>query len=130
MALLWALGHFDTLYWPDRLCSRRDLKRILQADSTVLAALREPKLRSKSEILDAQNLTLKQHWAVRNTMLKSGLPRDLVFTFRRTNSLGVYTIFSKRCRLNLGVVAERHHALNWLTRYTPGEDWDDVDTST
>lgn len=29
----------------------------------------------------------------------------------------------------VGVVAERHHALNWLVRFMDA-DWDDVDTPT
>jgi hypothetical protein len=130
VALLWALGHLDALYWPDRKCDRRLLKHILQGNLTLPSALLEPRLRPKSEILDEQNLALKQHWAVRNTMLKSGLPSDLIFTFRRTNALGFYTVFSKKCRLNMGVVAERHHALNWLSRYPSSAGWDDVDTPT
>jgi hypothetical protein len=32
-------------------------------------------------------------------------------------------------KLEAGVVAERHYALNWLVRYGDA-DWDDVDTPT
>lgn len=130
VALLWALGHIDNLYWPDRLCKEHRLKKLLGAGPTRSPILESPTLRPKPEIIDAQDLVMRQHWAVRNTALRSGLPPDLTFVFRRPGAYGLLVMRKGYTRINLGVVAERHHALNWLTGYPSREDWDDVDTPT
>jgi hypothetical protein len=130
VGLLWALGHIDTLYWPDHLCKGRLLTRIMKAGLTVSPVLEGPKLRPKAEVIDAQDLTMRQHWAARNTMLSTGLPADLTFVFRWPGAYGLLAMRKGYTRLNMGVVAERHYALNWLTGYPTPRGWDDVDTPT
>ncbi len=135
VVLLWALGEIELLGWPDRQCDLRRLSRIMGGDLASFSILQAPTLRPKAKILDAQQLTLMQHWAARNRMRTNGLPNDLNFSFRKPGSL-----FSKSTILNMGVVAERHYAFNWMTgllhpashdrALLPAEDWDYVDTPT
>jgi hypothetical protein len=67
-------------------------------------------LRPASEILDALDLTWRQHWITRQAR-QEGVEVE---------------------GLDPGVVMERHHALNWITGFQndPGTDWDDTDTPT
>jgi hypothetical protein len=80
-------------------------------------------LRPKAEILDALQLTLLQHWAVRDAFLhQRDVPIDLDWS-------GEAEMMPVRGCPTTGVVAERHHALNWRVRFGDA-DWDDVDTPT
>jgi hypothetical protein len=67
-------------------------------------------LRPAAEILDALDLTWRPHWITRQA---------------GQNCVDVQN-------LNRSVVMERHHALNWITRFQndPATDWDDTDTPT
>src|SRR5262249_14688876 len=80
--------------------------------------------RQVREILDAQDLTMRIHWAIRDAYLNHGgfLPSDLDW------SKDYELAHVSRCR-SVGVVEQRHHTLNWLTRFLDA-DWDDVDTPT
>jgi hypothetical protein len=78
------------------------------------AALHDPeafvqhaRLRPLGAVLDETDMIYRLHWAVRQAQLDGGVPP---------------------ASLNPGVVTERHHALNWLTRYE--DQWDDVTTDT
>ncbi|KHM90147.1 DUF4272 domain-containing protein, partial [Xanthomonas vesicatoria] len=65
-------------------------------------------LRPLPELLDALDLHLRLHWAVRQAgHTHQAPPADLV----------------------AGVVYERHYALNWLLHFEDA-DWDEVDTPT
>jgi hypothetical protein len=66
-------------------------------------------LRSTGEILDALDLTWRQHWFAREAQLKE-----------------------KESPFSHDEVMERHHALNWLTGFQnlPGTGWDDIQTPT
>lgn len=105
--LLWALGLIDVLGDPNEIADVPHLQRIL-SELGVLGLRKKTELRPQSEILDAADLIYRYHWAVRNSLLRGeGGPEGL----------------------DPGVVAERHHTLNWLTGFqsTP---WDEIDTST
>jgi hypothetical protein len=81
------------------------------------------RLRSKSEIMDAADLTMRQHWAVRDAAINERqVPVDLDWTGDAER------IYVPGCPA-AGVVAERHRALNWLIRFGDA-DWDAVDTPT
>jgi hypothetical protein len=120
--LAWALGELE-LPWPAGCC---DVPRLIstvmdcesRADFVQTAALRP-----KAEILDAKQLTLLQHWAIRDALIhQRDIPIDLDWT-------GGSKMMPVRGCPTTGVVAERHHALNWLVRFGDA-DWEHVDTPT
>jgi hypothetical protein len=59
-------------------------------------------------LLDGLDLAYRLHWVTTDARVKSMTPA---------------------VALEPGVVVERHHALNWLTRFDDAE-WDDVETPT
>jgi hypothetical protein len=64
-----------------------------------------------------------QHWAVNDAFIhRRDIPLDLDWT-------GGAPMLRVRGCPTTGVVAERHHAFNWLVRFADA-DWDDVDTPT
>jgi hypothetical protein len=106
--LVWALGRVDTLPFPDAIC---DVRGTVGAATAIEPAawLARATLRPAGEILDALDQTYRLHWAVRQATQVE----------RRPVPAGIEP----------GVVAERHHALNWLVRRDDA-DWDDVETPT
>lgn len=105
--LQWALGHFDELNFPTAICSVTEVADdIFDRDLTMMIATAE--LRPTSEILDQVDRYFRLHWIARQPFLK-GEPIP--------------------AGLDIGVIQERHHALNWLIRFG-NADWDDVDCST
>jgi hypothetical protein len=123
--LLWALGYVDRLAWPD---CEYDESRILEIGQRLQEDVEEGKvseLRGLSEILDALDLTMRSHWAIRNAYLDGDfmLPRDLDWA---GSSDSVPLVICKGTR----IVDERHHTLVWLTNALEGIGWDDMDTST
>lgn len=105
--LEWALGLVDALPFPTEICDvPRTARTLVEADRTAL--VNAATLRSAEEILDAVDLHFRLHWGVREAR-RNGQPAP--------------------GDLEPGVLAERHHALNWLVRFQDA-DWDDVDTPT
>ena len=105
--LQWALGHFDELNFPSAICSVPEVAAdILDHDLTAMIATAE--LRPTSEILDEVDRYFRLHWIARQPSLK-GEPTP--------------------AGLDIGVLQERHYALNWLIRFE-NADWDDVNCST
>jgi hypothetical protein len=103
--LAWSLGLVD-MPFPSAICDVPGLAKTmfaLKGDDFVASA----RLRPVSEILDALDVTFRLHWAV---------------TDARINWRAVVGV-------EAGAVVERHHALNWLTRFEEAE-WDDVTTPT
>ncbi|MGY2895459.1 DUF4272 domain-containing protein [Deinococcus sp. UYEF24] len=103
--LQWSLGLSARLPWPTDIC---DVPEVARLALDMAAGQGAPKLRNPAELLDALDLTFRLHWAVRDARLKE-----------REAPAG----------LEGGVVFERHHALNWLTRFE-NDPWDEVDTPT
>jgi hypothetical protein len=106
LTLEWALGLAE-LPWPDGPCDAAATSRTLleRAEEAVGAKAR---LRPAAEILDALDLHYRLHWLVRQSRI-DGKPLP--------------------AGIDAGVVSERHHALNWLTRFEDS-DWDQTDTPT
>jgi len=77
-----------------------------QEPERLRAAIR---LRGKAEILDWSDRLYRIHWAVRDAKLNKHAPPP---------------------GIDAGVVMEWHHAVNWMTCYDDGADWDDVTTDT
>ncbi len=122
--LLWALGHLPALDWPAGFCDvPRQIGIIRPFEAEPRRFIEGARLRPVSELLDAQDLVLRQHWAIRTCYLNGeAIPADLDWT-------GAAVRMPVRGAPETGAVAERHRALNWLL-YFNGADWDDVDTPT
>lgn len=109
--LLWALKKVNDLGFPDTLCS---LDAIPPNDYPV-GPHKDPndfihsvtETRSKSEILDANDLYYRLDWACVDA---------------RIHHQSITAVHP-------GVVYERHYALNWLINYL-GQEWDDVSCDT
>lgn len=123
--LLWALGHIDQLEWPSGMCDVPRLVNILNTHEGDSAFITTARLRPTSEILDAQDLIMRIHWAIREAYLRQGglVPAELDWT---QEDDFVPVTFSAA----VSVVVERHYTLNWLTNFLEPEDWDSVDTPT
>lgn len=105
--LRWALGGPATLPFPERICDVPALAKYFfgLGEAAFVAGAR---MRPAGELLDALDLVYRLHWAVTEARVHGGKPVPGV---------------------DSGVVVERHHALNWLTRFEDAE-WDDVKTPT
>jgi Domain of unknown function (DUF4272) len=123
--LLWALGYIEELDWPSGMCDVAKLVGLVGPHEDDVAFVTAARLRPTSEILDAQDLTLRIHWAIRDALLHQGgmIPDELNWS---EQSAYVPVTLSPAA----GVVEQRHYALNWLVNYLDPEDWDHVDTPT
>ncbi|AHE54532.1 DUF4272 domain-containing protein [Sphingomonas sanxanigenens] len=104
-ALLWALGEIDALPALSGICDVPHVAGLMVQRGAALAT--DAKLRDPAEILDALDLTFRLHWSLVDARQKE------------TDIPGLVP----------GVIAERHHAFNWLVRYHDAA-WDDVQTPT
>ncbi|HEX2559128.1 DUF4272 domain-containing protein [Phenylobacterium sp.] len=106
--LMWHLGRVRELPRPDAPIGAGTPIYFLDQlrPEEVLEPLGE---RPIAEVLDEADLIYRYHWAARDAML-NGRPAP--------------------AGLNLDVIQERHHALNWLINYNDGAEWDDVTTDT
>lgn len=109
--LMWALNKIETLDFPDEFC---DLENI-DPDNYPVGQDKDPNIfidsivsiRSKSEILDANDLYYRFNWACVDD---------------RINGREIEGI-------NPGIVYEKQYALNWLINYME-QDWDSVTCDT
>jgi hypothetical protein len=106
--LLWALNYVEELSRPDKICDVPQAVRMM-VDKTAEEFIKDAKLRSKSEILDAADLIFRYNWACVDARL-NGRPIP--------------------SGLESGVVLERHYALNWLIDYAEDDGWDNISTDT
>jgi hypothetical protein len=121
-ALVWALGGVE-LEWPSGFCNVPLLAKKLKKYESNPKFISTTELRPKTEILDTLQLTLLQHWAVRDAFVhEREIPADLDWS-------GDADMVPTTDSVAAGVVAERHHALNWLTCFGDA-GWDDTDTPT
>jgi len=111
--LLWAVGLADELGFTDApgkptgIIDAPTLTEIM-AKRTAEQMHADARLRPAAELLDAADMIYRYHWAAREAGL-NGEPIP--------------------AGLDMDVIMERHHALNWLIGYL-GQDWDDVSTDT
>lgn len=109
--LLWALQIVDTLPFPNELCDLNDIP----AEVYPIGGDKDPNdfintpynIRSKSEILDANDLYYRYHWACVDARINN----------------------QEMTIVDPGIVYERHYALNWLITYMD-QEWDDVSCDT
>jgi hypothetical protein len=122
--LMWALGDIDDLGWPSGFCDVPRLAQVVRSRCENGDFVQGARLRPKSDILDAADLVMRQHWAIRDAFLNERqIPSDFDWTS------GAETMYVQGCPA-AGAVAERHRALNWLIRFAETDDWDAVDTPT
>jgi hypothetical protein len=74
----------------------------------VQAFVAEAKLRPEKELIECADQILDLHWTARDAKIKGLDPSQPV---------------------NLGIIQERHHAINWVIGYD-GLAWDEVTTDT
>ncbi len=123
--LLWALGHVDDLGWPGQMCDVKQLVAIIEPQESNVDFIRNAKLRSKAEILDAQDLTMRIHWAIRDAYLHGAAQVPENLDWRGSNKM-----IPLEMSPAVGVVEQRHYVLNWLVNFLDPENWDNVDTPT
>jgi hypothetical protein len=123
--MLWALGHVEQLPWPDDMCNVPRLVEIMRAQESKPAFITEATLRGVDEILDAQDLTMRINWAIREASLREQATIPL-----RLDWSGEVTWVPIADCPGVGVTEERHHALNWLVQFLAPQNWDEVDTPT
>ncbi len=123
--MLWALGHVEELRWPDDMCNVPRLVEIMRAQESDPAFIQEATLRGVDQILDAQDLTMRINWAIRETSLRE----QATIPLRLDWSGEVNWVPIAQCP-GVGVTEERHHALNWLVQFLAPKNWDEVDTPT
>ncbi|MDO1451682.1 DUF4272 domain-containing protein [Rhodocytophaga aerolata] len=110
--LLWALKKVPDLEFPEKLC---DLNKVAIDDYPFQGLDKDPNVfinsitqsRSKTEILDANDLYYRIDWACVDA---------------RINNRSIIGV-------NPGVVYERHYALNWLINYM-NQEWDEISCDT
>jgi hypothetical protein len=105
--LLWSLGYVKKLDPPTSICDVPTAVTFLQQRSR-RQSIDDASLRPISELLDANDLIYRYHWAVVDARV-SGLKTP--------------------AEIDSSVVLERHYALNWLIGYME-QEWDDVSTDT
>lgn len=123
--LMWALGYIKELDWPSDMCDVPKLADLVSPHEEDSAFITSSRLRPVSEILDAQDLIMRIHWAIRDAYLHQGgvIPEDLDWS--RDSEFVPVTMSAA-----VGVVEQRHYTLNWLVNFLNPENWDDVDTPT
>ncbi len=101
--LLWVLGYVDSLGSPEARCNA-DFAVDCMRDRNRQSFIDDAKLRPLDQILDQADLVYRYRRALADTVpAKKRPPADL----------------------NAGIVFERHHAFNWLVRYSD-RDWDEA----
>ena len=105
--LLWALSYIENIGEPSAICDVPKAVSIMRDRSTE-QFIAEASLRSLAQVLDETDLIYRYHWAAVDARING-----------------------KPCPegVDLGVVYERHYALNWLIGYLD-QAWDDVTTDT
>ncbi|MEO0416262.1 MAG: DUF4272 domain-containing protein [Verrucomicrobiota bacterium] len=105
-ALLWALNVHDDLGMGNEPHDVAEMDRLIEEFGGAQALIDAKEVRCIEEILEEADMVRCKNWACRDARgEESGPPAGL----------------------HPGVVAEQHHALNWLIRFEESE-WDDVDT--
>ncbi|QEG01792.1 hypothetical protein Mal15_58730 [Stieleria maiorica] len=105
LALLqWSLGMHSELAFPDAICDVPEVARQMIA-MPARQMIESAALRPTGEILDALDMNFRLLWAARDAATRQTEPP---------------------AGIEGGVIAERQHALNWLTRFENAE-WDEVD---
>jgi hypothetical protein len=110
LMLLWALGVIEKLPGLAEQCDTGAFQALLPpfADVSVSQFVAAARRRPDEELLDMADTLLNFHWEARDAHIhKRQIPTHL----------------------DIGIVQERHHAINWVIGYD-GLPWDEVTTDT
>lgn len=108
--LLWSIGVVNELPGLAEHCDVGAFQRVLPpfATVTVNEFISSAQRRSDDELFEMANELLDSHWEARDARINSKpMPANL----------------------DIGIIHERHHAINWIIGYG-GLPWDDVTTDT
>lgn len=110
MVLVWALGKIDTLPAPSEQCNTELFQNLLPpyAPISVAEFISSAERRSNQALLDKADELMDLHWEARDAKYH-GRPIPP--------------------HLNIEIIQERHHAINWVIGYG-GLPWDEVTTDT
>ncbi|MES2899549.1 MAG: DUF4272 domain-containing protein [Pseudomonadota bacterium] len=110
LVLLWALGTVEQMPALNEQCNASDFQQVLPpfADVSVSQFIKLATRRSDEVLIDLADTLLNCHWEARDARIH-GNPDP--------------------SHLDIGVVQERHRAINWVIGYD-GLPWDEVTTDT
>lgn len=122
--LMWAMRHIDKFSWPNEMCDVEGLHELIfEKSKDPKRFIDQAELRSPRSILDACQLIIQLQSVIRTAHINHTLIPENLNWKEPGRQVSV-----DECP-SIGVVAERHYALNWLRKF--GEaDWDDVDVPT
>lgn len=119
IAASWYSERLIVLLWALRLAEMPEANE--QCDTSIFLALLPPyattdatafvgvaTLRPETELVEQADAILELHWQARDAAINGHPPR---------------------CRVDLGIIQERHHAINWIIGYDD-LPWDEVTTDT
>jgi hypothetical protein len=111
VVLMWALGYIGELPPADQQCDTSCFQDHLPPYQPVEVTdfIKNAKLRPDVQLHKMQAEILNLHWNARDGALNNRAPTKPVV---------------------LGIIQERHHAINWIIGYDGGMAWDDVTTDT
>lgn len=129
--LLWALRLINDLPEPAALCDVAFVQSVLPPlCSSTSTFISSAQLRSDSEIYDANEDILNIHWRIRDVEISKKSPApEPAGNLKRLPRMDANPEEPPVETFDVGVVVERHHALNWLIGYC-GQEWDDITTDT
>lgn len=122
--LMWSLRHIDKFSWPNEMCDVEGLHELIfEKSKDSKAFIEQAQLRSLRSILDACQMIIQLQAVIRSAHLADEVIPENLNWKKPTKQVSVL-----ECP-TIGVVAERHYALNWLRKFGDA-DWDDVDVPT
>jgi hypothetical protein len=110
LMLLWSLGLVEDLPGLAEQCNTSLFQDVLPpyAKASVSEFVSTARRRTDEELLEMADALLRAHWKARDARIhKKPMPGEL----------------------NIGIIQERHHAINWVIGYD-GLPWDEVTTDT
>lgn len=109
IVLLWSLGIVEKLPAANELVDPESFKSTIPPNSTASAKVfvESSHRRSDDELLEMEEELFNLHWVARDAALHGRASPNV----------------------NIEVIQERHHAINWVLGYN-GASWDDVPTDT
>ncbi len=122
--LMWALRHIDNFSWPNQMCDVEDLHELIfEKAQDPQAFIENARLRGPRAILDACQVIIQIQAVIRSAHIDgTAIPENL--NWKKPGK----QVNVRDCP-SVGIVAERHYALNWLRKFGDA-DWDDVDVPT
>lgn len=109
LVLLWALGYWEELPYPDEICDVSAMAKLLWSQQSLEEFLAGAKPQPPERLLDEADLILRMDWACVDARChQKEAPGEM----------------------DKGVVYERHYAFNWLIGANGHTDWDSISPNT